>query len=92
MKFIKRTRWIRILAVLIVLFVALAVWQFFVLRAAHRSFADYAAFRGCTTVTGRSASSGTCTIADGRSITIVKFDGRWYLQGDLPFCWNGICL
>ncbi len=63
---------------------ALVVWQLIILRKAHSSFANYAAFRGCITITGQSAASGTCVRANGETITIVKSDGRWFLEGDLP--------
>ncbi len=71
---------------LIIVLAALATWQIVTLQKAHSSFANYAAFRGCAQITGESDSSGTCMLANGQSITIVKFNGRWFLQGDLPAC------
>lgn len=78
-------------AVVVLLLAALFMEQFFVLQKAHSSFSNYAAFRGCQRITSRSDISGTCTLASGQSIKIVKFNGKWYLDGDLPFCWNGVC-
>ncbi len=70
----------------------LVVWQLIILQKAHSSFADYAAFRGCVAITSRSDASGTCTLANGETITIVKSDGRWFLEGDLPWgCLGDFC-
>jgi hypothetical protein len=83
MNYIKKHRWAQFAAVVVVLLAAVAIWQFFVLQKAHSSFANYAAFRGCETITSQSATSGTCTLSNGQSITMVQVNGRWYLQGDL---------
>jgi hypothetical protein len=82
MEYIKHHRWAQVVAVLVVAVVAVGIWQFFVLRKAHSSFANYAAFRGCATITGQSATSGTCTLGNGQSITMVERNGKWFLQGD----------
>ena len=86
----KRHLWMVVFAVIFIL-VAFAVWQFMILRIAHSSFANYAQFRGCATIASRSDTTGTCMLANGQSIAMVKFAGRWYLHGDLPFCWWKIC-
>lgn len=87
----KRHRWVQLAIATLIVLVALAIWQFTTLRVAHSSFANYAAFRGCATITSQSSASGTCTLADGQTIQIVQFHGRWYLDGDLPTCWNNFC-
>ncbi len=93
MEYIKNHRWIQIvLAILAVLFIV-CVWQFATLRIAHSSFDNYAAFRGCEHVTNQTDTSGTCTLANGQSITMVQYRGKWYLQGDLPpLCFGNFCL
>ncbi len=87
----KRSLWIIVIGAAVVLAI-LAAWQFAILQKAHRSFADYAAFRGCVAITSRSDASGTCTLANGETITLVKSDGRWFLEGDLPWgCLGNFC-
>ena len=90
MQYFKHRRWIQALAIIIVVFGVLAVSQIVMLQKAHSSFANYAAFRGCATVTSQTDATGTCTLANGQSITLVKFDNKWFLQGDLPVCMIGI--
>ena len=85
-------RWAQLGAVVIVLLVALAAWQWVTLRIAHSSFENYAAFRGCEQITSRSETTGTCTLSSGETITMVEFNGKWYLKGDLPVCWGNLCL
>ncbi len=75
----KRYVWI----IILVAIATFVIWQFITLQKAHSSFINYAAFRGCTDITSQTATSGTCTLANGQSITMVQVNGRWYLQGDL---------
>ncbi len=96
MTYITQHRWVHVtIAGMLLgglLLVALAGWQVAILHKAHSSFTNYAAFRGCTTITSQSNASGTCTLASGQTITMVQFRGRWYLAGDLPACWGSMCL
>jgi len=72
--------------------VAFAVYQILYLRKAHSTFENYYAFRGCTQLLEKTDSYGTCKIASGQTIKIVKFDGKWYLDGDLPWaCLGKVC-
>ena len=87
MEYIKHHRWIQILLVLFVFMIGLSVWQFTLLHKAHSSFANYAAFRGCEQITSQTDATGTCITDSGQHITIVKIDGRWFLQGDGPGIW-----
>ena len=87
----RRTLWIIVIGVVIALAV-LMIWQFVILQKAHSSFANYAAFRGCATITSQTDASGTCALANGKTITIVNFNGRWFLEGDLPWgCFGSFC-
>ncbi len=61
------------------------------LRKAHSTFENYYAFRGCVQLIKRTSDYGTCETDSGQTIKIIKFNNRWYLDGDLPFCWNNIC-
>ena len=58
--------------------------QFFLLRKAHSTFENYYAFRGCTQLLKKTESYGICQTSSGQTIKIVKFDNRWFLDGDLP--------
>ena len=74
------------MAVLVIgmLVVGLAVYQYFYLKKAHSTFENYYAFRGCTQLLERTNDYGLCKIASGQTIKIILFDGKWYLDGDLP--------
>jgi hypothetical protein len=65
---------------------------FFFLRRAHSSFENYYAFRGCKELLQKTDSYGICRTDDGNTIKIVLYNGRWYLDGDLPVCYFNICL
>lgn len=86
MQYLKHHRWIQfVLAAFVVLFI-LGAWQVITLQKAHSTFDNYAAFRGCEQITSQTDTQGTCVTNSGQSITIVKFDNKWFLQGDLPVC------
>ena len=78
--------------ILIVFIVALGVNQIFVLRKAHSSFENYYAFRGCTELVERGSDYGVCRVSSGKTIKIVQFEGKWYLDGDLPNCGYSFCI
>lgn len=86
MQYIKHHRWIQVALVIAILLVGLGVQQVLYLQKAHSTFDNYAAFRGCAQITSRTDTQGTCTTNTGQTVTIVKFDDRWFLQGDLPVC------
>ncbi len=58
---------------------------------AHQSFENYYAFRGCTQLVKRTDTYGLCKISSGQTIKLVKFQGKWYLDGDLPVCIFNSC-
>ena len=62
----------------------LAINWIFVLQRAHSTFENYYAFRGCVQLISKTNDYGICRIASGKTIKIVKFSGKWYLDGDLP--------
>jgi MarR-like DNA-binding transcriptional regulator SgrR of sgrS sRNA len=62
------------------------------LNLAHSTFENYYAFRGCTQLIDRTDTYGHCKTGDGQTIKIVKFQGAWYLDGDLPMCFGNFCL
>jgi len=87
MEYIKHHRWAQFAIAAVILLVIIFGWQFALLQKAHSTFDNYAAFRGCAQIMSQSDTSGTCTLSSGKTIKIVKFCGKWYLDGDLPACW-----
>ncbi len=76
------------LAVLVVVIAGFGIYQISVLRKAHSTFENYYAFRGCQQLVSRTSDAGYCKLASGQTIKIVKYDNKWYLDGDLPvFKW-----
>ena len=67
-----------------VIILSAAVDWVFILQKAHSSFENYYAFRGCKQLIGKTADAGYCRTAAGQTIKIVKFQNKWYLDGDLP--------
>lgn len=62
------------------------------LNVAHSTFENYYAFRGCQTLVDRTDTYGDCKLADGSTIKIVKYNDKWYLDGDLPWgCIGKVC-
>lgn len=59
---------------------------------AHSTFENYYSFRGCVQLIHRTDSMGNCKTTDGQTLKIVRFQNKWYLDGDLPICWHGFCI
>lgn len=78
----------KILIIVIILF-AIIIFSFglswiFILQKAHSTFENYYAFRGCSELISKTDTYGFCKLVSGKIIKIVKFQGKWYLDGDLP--------
>jgi uncharacterized membrane protein YqiK len=73
-----------VIIILVVTIFTFAINQVFYLQKAHSTFDNYYSFRGCTQLLSRTDSYGICKIASGKTIKIVRFQGKWYLDGDLP--------
>ena len=56
----------------------------FYLKKAHSTFDNYYNFRGCVVLLEKTDSYGVCKNSSGQVVKIVKFQDRWYLDGDLP--------
>jgi hypothetical protein len=63
---------------------AFGIYQVLYLRKAHSTFENYYAFRGCTQLLEKTADYGLCKTTSGQTIKIVKYQGKWFLDGDLP--------
>jgi len=64
--------------------VVFGIYQIWFLRKAHSTFENYYAFRGCINLLEKTPDYGVCKTKSGETIKIVKFDNRWFLDGDLP--------
>ena len=75
---------ISIIIILLIIIFAFAVYQVLYLRVAHDTFENYYNFRGCVQLIIKTDNYGLCRVSSGKIIKIVKFQGSWYLDGDLP--------
>lgn len=87
----KRNKFLILLTlILFVVFGIFVIYQVIYTNRAHETFENYYAFRGCTQLLTKTDNDATCKLADGKVIKIVKFQNKWYLDGDLPcgfLCW-----
>jgi len=84
-KFLKKNKKMVIIVFLAgTLIFLFGVNQVLYLQKAHSTFENYYAFRGCTQLLVRTGDYGLCKTGSGQTIKIVKFQGKWYLDGDLP--------
>ena len=84
MKLDKNKRRALILIFLGIVIFALGATQFFILRRAHSTFENYYAFRGCVQLLEKTDTYGICQLSSGQTIKLVKYQNKWYLDGDLP--------
>jgi len=73
------------LALIILALFAVAAYQVYTLKIAHSTFENYYNFRGCVQLLERTDTYGLCKTSSGAVIKIVKFQNKWYLDGDLPY-------
>ena len=71
-------------ALIVIVVIIFGAYQIIMLKKAHSTFDNYYNFRGCTKLISRTSDYGICEISSGQTIKIVKFDNRWFLDGDLP--------
>lgn len=76
-----------IVGALIVVILAIGIYQIIILQKAHSTFDNYYAFRGCTQLIQKTDTYGICKTKSGTTITIVEINNKWYLQGDGPGIW-----
>jgi protein-S-isoprenylcysteine O-methyltransferase Ste14 len=84
MKCFRKRKTIFLLLIAILIVIIFGINQIFYLREAHGTFENYYAFRGCTKLLKKTQDYGICKTSFGQTIKIVKFDNRWFLDGDLP--------
>ena len=76
-----------VITIIAAFIINIAVAQVFIVQSAHSSFDNYYKFRGCSELISRSDDSATCKLPSGETIKIVKYQNKWYLDGDLPNGW-----
>ena len=76
--------WLKIVIILAVILIGLGVYWVLYLQKAHSTFDNYYVFRGCKELISKTDEYGTCKLSSGETIKIVQFNGKWYLDGDLP--------
>ncbi len=72
------------ITITLAIFTAFCAYQILYLRSAHSTFENYYAFRGCVQLLEKTPNYGTCKTNTGQVIKIVKFQNKWFLDGDLP--------
>ncbi len=75
------------IAIAVVAVGAFLGYQVYRTNAAHSSFENYYAFRGCQELIEKTDSFATCRLADGSIIKLVLINNKWYLDGDGPGIW-----
>jgi hypothetical protein len=85
----KRTKYLwlmgGILCAVVIAFLSYTIYQ---TSLAHTTFERYYAFRGCVALIDKTDTYGDCRLANGQTIKMVLYNGRWYLDGDLPSPWG----
>ena len=74
----------KLIILLAIFIIGLGAYWVVYLAWAHRSFDNYYKFRGCTELVSKTDDAGLCKIKDGSTIKLVKYQNKWYLDGDLP--------
>ena len=54
------------------------------LNKAHSTFENYYRFRGCVSLVNKTEDYGFCKLTSGETIKLVKYQSKWFLDGDLP--------
>jgi hypothetical protein len=80
----KNKKLIIVVVLMAIVAIIFGVYQIIILQKAHSTFDNYYNFRGCTKLISKASDYGICETNSGQTIKIVKFDNRWFLDGDLP--------
>lgn len=87
----RKQKLIILLTLFVVFCFGLFVYQLTTLKKAHSTLENYYAFRGCVQLLNKTENYGICKTDSGKTIKIVRYQNRWYLDGDLPACWRNFC-
>lgn len=77
-------KYLKIAIPVVIVIAAFCVYQVLYLQKAHSTFENYYTFRGCVQLIEKTDDYGICKTKDGQTIKIVKYQDKWYLDGDLP--------
>ena len=91
MKILKNPITMIIMLLIGLLIIVFAINQILLVRKAHSTFENYYTFRGCVQLLKKTPDYALCKLDTNKTIKIVKFQNKWYLDGDLPSCISGIC-
>lgn len=84
----KVKRQVKIILLIVIPFILLIsilmVNQVIYTNRAHQTFENYYAFRGCVQLLQKTKDYGICKTDENQIIKIVKYQEKWYLDGDLP--------
>jgi uncharacterized protein YpmB len=71
---------------LLIIIAGLFIYWAITTYQAHATFEGYCNWRGLEVI-NQSSNFGYCKDVSGQVYKIVLFNGRWYLDGDLPNNW-----
>ena len=92
MRILKNPLVILVVCGVIVIVFAFIIHEGKIVDTAHSTFENYYAFRGCAQLLNKTDDYGICKTDSGQIIKIVKYQNKWYLDGDLPWaCLDSIC-
>jgi len=83
-KLLRHKLLLSVVGFLVVALIVFGIYQIRLLHKAHSTFDNYYSFRGCVKLLKKTPTYGICKTNSGRTIKIVLYHGKWYLDGDLP--------
>jgi hypothetical protein len=83
----KKKALLALIVIITAFLIASGIHQLRTVDIAHSSFENYYAFRGCVQLLEKTDTYGICKTASGKTIKIVLYNGKWYLDRDLPGVW-----
>jgi hypothetical protein len=85
-----KTKIILIASLVLLVLIVIGVYWIIYLNIAHSTFENYYNFRGCVQLINKTEDYGYCKVQSGETIKIVKYQNKWYLEGDLPISCGSI--
>ena len=70
---------------LVLVLVLIGIYWVVTLQIAHSTFDNYYKFRGCVQLLEKTDTYGICRLSNGQTIKLVKYQDKWYRDGDLPY-------
>lgn len=79
-----RNKTILFIFLLLLIIILLGIFWIVKLQIAHSTFDHYYNFDNCVQLINKTDTYGFCKTSSGYTIKIVKYDNKWFLDGDLP--------